>query len=510
MATIIGLDFGNFNSVPCFIPGFQEKNRISGEVHDLLPPTADNRFGIPSVYFYSKKTGPILGAQALKTRARPPENRLRYLKRRLYEEVTLDGRKIPMGEAITEVIQYVVREANKQLSAGWQETTNEISLAYPAGFTYEDRQYLVKLAEKATLADGRNLHVYGTIAEPAAAALDYLARENPGKADTSTVLTFDLGGGTFDLSLVAVNPSGWKRKDGSRYYYQVIGSDGLNDLGGVDFDRALLKLALIGLDKPPVSSAKTRLEQEIEGYKVDLSESESVDIEVGDEDIVTVTRKEFETVTRPMLERILLFTREFLSRYPNQQPERIVLTGGASQMPMILSAMEEAFPRYHGKIIAHKPGMAIAFGAARFGTAEPSADAADSAQAVRSVIVTTTTRDLGILCSGDVVSYIVPAGTALPYDSGYKRTATPWETDCLSYQVYEANGVNPDPKKPFEDYHQILRQDIFFGEKKPENYEVLARITLDARGLLTEYVKDAHDGHPIEVHQQAMLPQLQD
>ena len=171
---IIGLDFGNYNSFTCFILNFDADTRLGGTVYDLLP--AKQVEGIPSVYFYSKRIGKVLvGENAVRTIAVPLQNRLRYLKRHLGEEIELDGKTISYDQAITEVIQHCIRSANKFLHAGWQISTNLVSLSYPATYTCAQRQRLIELVENSTLDDGTKVEVYGTIAEPAAAALDYLA-----------------------------------------------------------------------------------------------------------------------------------------------------------------------------------------------------------------------------------------------------------------------------------------------------------------------------------------------
>ena len=75
---VIGLDFGDHKSFPCFIEGFNEKTRMGGLVHDLLPLGQSD--GIPSVYFYSEMVGELVGENAVRQRARPVGNRMRYLK----------------------------------------------------------------------------------------------------------------------------------------------------------------------------------------------------------------------------------------------------------------------------------------------------------------------------------------------------------------------------------------------------------------------------------------------
>ena len=157
--------------------------------------------------FEGKSASDLAASWQCESVATPLENRLRYLKRHLGETVTIEDRKIAYDDAITAVVQHCIRSANRQLHVGWQLSTNLVSLSYPATYLGSQREHLIRLVERATLEDGTHLKVIGTIAEPAAAALDYLAEH--AKTDRETVvLTYDLGGGTFDLALVAAYPNG--------------------------------------------------------------------------------------------------------------------------------------------------------------------------------------------------------------------------------------------------------------------------------------------------------------
>lgn len=238
---VIGVDFGDCTTIMSFIDEYDPVNRMSGVVHNLVPL----RFwdGIPNVYYYSRKVGKTLcGQEAISSKAKPEQNRLRNLRRHLGEKIQIDDRIIFYDDAITEVIEHCIRVANKCLEAGWHVSTNLVSLSYPATYTFAQRQRLIELVEKATLEDGRNIKVVGTIADPAAAALDYLAEFANKDIDTTTVLTYDLGGGTFDLGLVSVYPKGRKGRDGNTYYYDIINTSGIPDLGGAEFDEVMFQL----------------------------------------------------------------------------------------------------------------------------------------------------------------------------------------------------------------------------------------------------------------------------
>ena len=485
---IIGIDFGNYNTFPCFISDFDPGTRMGGTVHDLLPSGLQD--GIPSVFYYSKKVGVLCGEEAVRTRARPVSNRIRNLKRHLADSITLDDRTISYGEAITSVIQHCVRRANEQLHAGWQMTTNQIALSYPASYTTAQLQRLIELAEQATLADGTPVKVVGTIREPAAAALDYLAEHAQTKEET-TVLTYDLGGGTFDLALVAAYPGGRENENGGVYYYDVIAPGGLPDVGGTEFDEKLYELMLSKLDVPLKPVHKNALRRQAEAIKIALSTDDYVEEELFYEDdylTFQITRQEFEEATRELLQQTIDATRQMLLEHPNQQPELILLTGGASKMPMVKEALEEALPQFKGKIVYFRPSRAIAYGAARFGTAEENVDVNDGGTMVQQ----RTMFDIGVRYylrgMGDL-RYIythIPANTPIPYTGAFEDSYTHDEGQRYStFRVFEAVTQHPDKYKPDEDYVEIMKVTLDYGAPMPKGTQNESRLHVDERGVLT-------------------------
>lgn len=515
MPPIIGLDFGNFNTFPCFIADFDIGTRMGGQVRDLVPANAETRDGIPSVYFYSKRVGDVLiGESAVRRRAVPEENRLRYLKRHLGEMVTLDDRTIAYDDAITQVIQYAVRSANEELQKQWHLSTNLISLSYPAAYTFAQIQRLIQLAEKGTLNDGTRIEVYGTIAEPAAAALDYLAEFVKTNKDT-TVLTYDLGGGTFDLGLVSVYPGGRRRSTGETYYYDVFNTRGVSKLGGSEFDDVMYNLLFNKIRTTLNINEKAKLKNAAEAVKVQLSTSEEevVTIEVGGDYIdIPITRREFEEASKSLINRTIKETRDMIDDHKNQRPEIILLTGGASQMPIVKNTLEREFPEYRGKIVFHRPSKAIAYGAARFGTQERDEGPAINRGGGGTVVIRIP-KDIGIGfirasdtagANFDYVSTYVKAGTELPFDGEYLPSST-WYEDQMtsSFPVYEAISANPDSEK-MDDWTEIMRVNIEREGKVPKGTKSETRIRIDKSARVYIDARDASNPEKV-VHNDVQL-----
>ena len=479
---IIGIDFGNYNTFPCFISDFDPGTRMGGTVHDLLPSGLQD--GIPSVFYYSKKVGVLCGEEAVRTRARPANNRIRNLKRHLGDSITLDDRTISYGEAITSVIQHCVRRANEQLHAGWQMTTNQISLSYPASYTSAQLQRLIELAEQATLADGTPVKVVGTIREPASAALDYLAEYAQTKEET-TVLTYDLGGGTFDLALVAAYPGGRENREGGIYYYDTIAHGGLSNVGGTEFDKVVYQLVLSKLDVPLKPIHKNTLQRQAEAIKIALSTDDYVEEELFYEDDFLpfqITQQEFEEAASGLLQQTIDATRQMLLEHPNQQPELILLTGGASKMPMVKKALEEALPQFKGPASSTSVPAAPSPAAARFGTAEVNM----GRQAIRPGAAAGNRLTARTTKVGHIATYI-PAGTPIPYAGEYHGSRTLHENQRYSgFEVYEAVVSNPDRNNVFEDYVQIMEVTVDHGEGGvPVGTENESRLQVDKLGVLT-------------------------
>ena len=457
--TVVGLDFGNFNSFASYISDIDAETRMGGIANDLIPPHLLE--GIPSVYFYSERAGELCGEEAVRSKAKPEKNRLRYLKRHLGETIMLDDKEVSYDRAITKVIQHCIRRANKQLEARFLITTNLVSLSYPATYTCAQRQRLIELAEEATLEDGTKVEVFGTIAEPAAAALDYLAEFAKTDKDT-TILTYDLGGGTFDLALVAAYPKGRKRQTGETYYYDIINARGISKLGGVEFDDVMYKLLAAKANTSLNNNESDALKKLAETTKVELSTSFDglPQLAVGGEYVdLPVTREEFESASRGLLLQTIEETKKILQAHPNQQPEIILLTGGASQMPMVKNELVQSFPEYKGKIIYFRPSRAIAYGAARFGAAEGD----DDVRSGMSIVQQRTIYDIGVRFYnsvddkvGHIFTYI-SAGTPIPTNGKYYTSTTLHERQRFSrFSVYEANKSNPDEENVYQDYQEIM------------------------------------------------------
>ena len=505
MSVIIGLDLGNFNSYPSFIADMNTKrNRLSGRAVDLVP--ANERQGVPSVFFFKEGKPFLAGRAAVTGAAKPERNRIRYLKRSLGEPlvidnkpVVIDGKTWTYDDAIREVAQSVLREAVRELQHIGGEKTDLVSLAYPATYSCAQRERLIQIVQSAATEDGTPFRVVGTIMEPAAAALDFLVQLNRSK--NTTVLVFDLGGGTFDLSLVTCYPKGKQREDGSTAYYDIHLSDGLPNTGGSKFDEVIYQLlrsklvdALAENGLSITSYLDDQLRLNAEKVKKELSDPPYQTVHevyipaLEDTVALELTREEFEKAprVREMLSQMTEKARDLLRAEGLPKPEIIVLTGGSCRMPMIRDSLSKALPEYAQSIDSireYRPETAISYGAARFGIPEPDTDAVTGNKSV----IKRLAYDIGVnyLREGkDYINTFLKRGTELPCSTDWIGGWLPEDSAYQSYPLYEANTLTPECEQINRDYRFIKTVTIQFGDTMPAYTRSEARLIVDRDGLV--------------------------
>lgn len=491
MNSIVGCDYGNFYFQAMVIQNIDPKTLRGGVPLNLCDPTSPDPNGTPSAFFYSSNRNngkPVCGYAA--TRMRPISNIVRYLKRNMRGSVTLDGRTFTYAEMITQTIQHCVREANRQLRAQTQTVSNEIGLAYPASFEARERKYLISLAEKATLEDGTPIKVVGTITEPAAAALDYLA-EHPGAKPETCVMAYDLGAGTFDLSVVEAFPNGKKYADGSPYYYDVRWTDGLPELGGLEFDKKIRDILIKKIGYTPKGQQADLLMQVAEQTKRELTVQDIVYPPFGEEE-VEISIEEFNAAAEPLVMQTIDLVKAALNATNVPKPDLILLTGGASRMRIVRELLEQEIPQYRGKIVSHRPSQAIACGAARFATVEQDNEIrVGGRQRPSGSVQQRTTLDLGIQfwderASEYYIDTMIKQGTPIPCTSSVMvcRTLKPGQR-YMEMGIFEARKSNPNNRKTEEDYENVMPNDYDFRRSVKAGTEVYAQMMIDKDNVLS-------------------------
>lgn len=327
-------------------------------------PNRDGELTTPSVVFFDEDGSVVVGETAKNELRRQPGRVVDLVKRHMGEEGyarEYDGTTYSPQAISALILRHLVKDALTSAGELVQEegTVADVVITVPAYFGAAERQ--------ATLDAGRmaGLEVLHIINEPTAAALAYKVPED---AETSTVLVYDLGGGTFDVTVIQVTQD----------EIRVLATDGDHQLGGADWDAILqeqlvAKFAAVHQDKDFYDDdlAAGDLAVLSEETKKRLSQRSSYRTSLtahGERAAVEVTRDEYEKGTADLVERTMDFTRSILETAAAKQVETfdaVLLVGGMSKSPAIAQRLAETFPQLPPARLTD-PDQIVAKGAALY------------------------------------------------------------------------------------------------------------------------------------------------
>ena len=267
------------------------------------------------------------------------------------------------GKTYTPVeISSLILTRLKDMAVEQGETVENVVITCPAYFGYEERN-ATKLAGELA-----GFNVLDIINEPTAAALSYCARQFQ---EERTIMVYDLGGGTFDVTVIKMSLE--TNADGQEVQkIRVLASGGNDRLGGKDWDDLLYshiesvcceENGLTPDDLEPETKQKIRSEVEKVKKKLTPAEKAKAKITVnGAITNVTVTREEFEQMTKDKVDQTIGYVNDVMAKLGNVKLDLILLVGGSTFMPMIRKAVEARFP--DTPVNLHEPNLAVAKGAA--------------------------------------------------------------------------------------------------------------------------------------------------
>ena len=315
----------------------------------------------PAVVYGGEDGGLVFGEAALQRALSRPERLQRDLKRSLggRVDVLLGPTSYPVTELLAGMLADVVHTVTEQRGT----KPDSVMLTHPANY----REFRCELfAQVAAAAD---LSTAQTVTEPAAAAVHYATRRP--LADGECLAVYDLGGGTFDATVV-------QNQGGS---IVILAQDGIERLGGVDFDDALWQhcvvashgaLAELDFRDRPTTIAVGQLRQHISAAKEALSRDTEATIPVFLPDrnfLVTVTRAQFEDMIRASIESTIgtLLRTLRAARITPDQLSAVLLVGGSSRIPLVQQMLSEQLGR--PTVVDAHPKYAVALGAAQLARA---------------------------------------------------------------------------------------------------------------------------------------------
>lgn len=347
---IYGIDLGTTYSVVGFI---DETGRPA------VSRNSDGQDTTPSVVYFESAENIVVGRVAKETAGVFPDQVVSLIKREMGDR---EWRREFFGKEYTppSVSALILSALARDAEAATGRPVNEVVITVPA--------YFGLLEKDATKSAGEiaGLKVIGIVPEPVAAALHYGVT---GSADGTTFLVYDLGGGTFDISLIRMTDTS----------VEVLAVGGNHRLGGADWDEKLFDHLLDQLTQQWGDDSARDDEQELqelrnitEQTKKDLSKAESKKIirrYSGTSASVTVTRQQFEEMTAELLEETIRITRQTLDeaeqRYPGirDQISELLLVGGSARMPAVAGRLRKEF-RWEPRLT--DPDLAVAKGAALY------------------------------------------------------------------------------------------------------------------------------------------------
>jgi chaperone protein DnaK len=352
MAKILGIDLGTTNSCMVVMEG--------GEPTVL--PNAEGARTTPSVVGFSKKGEKLVGQIAKRQAVSNSKNTVQSIKRHMGDvsyKVALSDKEYTPQEVSSMILQKLKADAEAYLG----ETITQAVITVPAYFNDAQRQ---ATKDAGTIA---GLEVLRIINEPTAAALAYGLDKEEGSKDQK-ILVYDLGGGTFDVSILEIG-------DG---IFEVLATSGDTRLGGDDFDDKIVEYLVSefkkssGSDLSKDNAALQRLKDAAEKAKIELSGVTTTNINLpfialgpdGDQlhmDI-DITRAQFEKMTEELLDKTLASMRQALedSKLSIDAIDKVILVGGSTRMPAVVDLIEKFTGKKPYKNI--NPDEAVAIGAA--------------------------------------------------------------------------------------------------------------------------------------------------
>ncbi len=492
---IVGIDLGTTNSLVAYMEGDRP----------VVIPGEDGLNLVPSVVALDEKGQIVVGSAARKYLIETADHAVYSVKRlmgRGVEDIQDELKLFPFrlaedlapGEVLRiklgdktftppEISAFILRQLKRNAERYFAAPVTKAVITVPAYFNDAQRQ--------ATKDAGRiaGLEVLRLVNEPTAAALAY----GLDKKETATVAVYDLGGGTFDISILKLHEG----------IFEVVATNGDTHLGGDDIDNLLITIALndiegdLGVDVRRNAEIVQAIRKAVIEAKIALSSNEKtvLDVELpgGKRYQREITRAQFEQLIQPVIDRTVGPVRQAMkdAGLTAKQIDEAVLVGGSTRIPRVRQLVEELFERTpHSDL---NPDEVVALGAA----VQANILAGGSEATKEMLLLDVTPLSLGIEALGGVVAKIIHRNSTIP------ASATEHFTTGVEGQTNVAIHVLQGERELAKDCRSLARFDLRGIPPMPAGLpRIEVKFLIDANGILHVSARELRSGKEAEIEVQ--------